>query len=64
VNAGPSCNSAIELYQNNKDGTFKNMTNSLFDKVRMNFMEVEIGLKYGILIAMAKRIFYLKLHQI
>ena len=37
LNAGPSCNSAIELYQNNKDGTFTNITKSLFDKGENEF---------------------------
>ena len=38
VNAnGIAGNSAIELYENNKDGTFKNITDSLFDKDENEF---------------------------
>ncbi|MEI8074492.1 MAG: VCBS repeat-containing protein [Bacteroidota bacterium] len=37
---GPSGNSAIELYENNKDGTFKNITSSFFDKGDNEFLGV------------------------
>lgn len=55
--------SAIELYENNKDGTFKNITDSLFDKGENEFLAVGNWFKIWTLIKMVRKRYYLRWSQ-